>query len=133
AGEDSMFYDVYALKKGGQLLFHKNINDNEISSLDSDLISGFFAAIFTFASCYTKKTLESIKLEVIKLVFIEHENFIFSALVDVFEPDTEVKKKLRQIATSFIRKYNDELKEWNYDRCQFLDFDNEIAEIIMKG
>jgi len=38
AGEDSMFYDVYALKKGGQLLFHKNINDNEISSLDSDLI-----------------------------------------------------------------------------------------------
>ena len=129
----SMYYEIYILQKSGTCLFHQRLYNLKERQVMTQLVTGFFSAMFAFTSEFVDKKLEIMEIEYLRLVFEEFNDYIFVAFVDEYESLIQVKEILKTIAETFFDIYLGVLKTWNSNLEIFKGFDKEIERILIKN
>lgn len=118
-------------KESGVCIFEQTFE--EIQIIDSDLISGFFVAMMSFAQETTKQTIEFIQLKQIRIAFRFLYRFIFAVATehDVEYQDTE--QFLQNIQERFETKYKNILQQGFVGEVTiFNNFAQDIEDILGK-
>ncbi len=119
-----MINEIIITNLGGVILYYKNFKED---ILDSDLISGFFAAIQQFAD-HISTSLEEIKLGSKIYTFLATDKIYLAIQTDITQ--YKVKKAILQnLKTQFEDKFREELNRPLVDTDNFRNF-NEVIDIV---
>ncbi len=121
---------LFILKKTGICLYSRKFT-NEFDSLEVNLITPFFSAIFSFSeNILSKKTPEILEMSGLRFVFKVQEDLIFSILSDSSASLLFVTSRLSRIMDEFYDKYPDLSKLKDYQELEDPDFDEIVGSII---
>ena len=121
---------IFILKKSGVCIYSRRFT-NEFESLEVNLITPFFSAIFSFSeNVISKKTPEILEMSGLRFVFRVQENLIFSILSDSSASLLFVTSRLSRIMAEFYEKYPDPSTIKDYQEIENPDFDNIVDALI---
>lgn len=121
---------LFILKKTGICLYSRKFT-NEFDSLEVNLITPFFSAIFSFSeNILSKKTPEILEMSGLRFIFRVQEDLIFSILSDSSSSLLFVTSRLSRIMDEFYDKYPDPSKLKDYQELENPDFDDIVDSII---
>lgn len=121
---------VFILKKTGVCLYSRRFTD-EFESLEVNLITPFFSAIFSFSeNVISKKTPEILEMSGLRFVFKVQEDLIFSILSDSSASLLFVTSRLSRIMDEFYDKYPDLSTIKDYQELEDIEFDNTVDTLI---
>jgi len=133
-------YFLYIIDSSGICLFSYNFK-KDVEMFQNELFSGFITAISLFSSELNEKLgyteqhgrLPSIPLSIILEIMISYINPLVGVLVvEKKDIDQDMKDFLNAFLSSFIKKYEDNLKMWDGELTIFGSFKDEIEKIFKK-
>ncbi len=121
---------VFILKKTGVCIYSRRFT-NEFDSLEVNLVTPFFSAIFSFSeNVISKKTPEILEMSGLRFVFRVRDDLIFSILSDSSASILFVTSRLSRIMDEFNDKYPDSSKIKDYQELEDIEFDNIVDALI---
>ncbi len=121
---------LFILKKTGISIYSRKFT-NEFDSLEINLITPFFSAIFSFSeNILSKKTPEILEMSGLRFIFRVQEGLIFSILSDSSASLLFVTNRLSRIMDEFYDIYPDTNEIKDYQQLENPDFDNLVDSII---
>jgi len=121
---------VFILKKTGVCIYSRRFT-NEFESLEVNLITPFFSAIFSFSeNVISRKTPEILEMSGLRFVFRVQEDFIFSILSDSSASLLFVTSRLSRIMDEFFDKYPDTSIIKDYQELENPEFDNIVDTLV---
>ncbi|MFX0167016.1 MAG: hypothetical protein ACFFAG_13295 [Promethearchaeota archaeon] len=112
--EKKKIHSLFILKETGTCIYSRNFT-NKFEKVDLDLVSGFFAAFFSFAEEVTSEKIENLEMVNVRLLFISSkdvledpkENLIFCLMADIDENKVFLRNSLFMIMSHFYNVYED--------------------------
>ena len=121
---------IFILKKTGVCIYSRRFT-NEFDSLEVNLITPFFSAIFSFSeNVISRKTPEILEMSGLRFVFRVRDDLIFSILSDSSASLLFVTSRLSRIMDEFNDKYPDSSKIKDYQELEDIEFDNTVDALI---
>jgi len=118
-------------KESGILIFEQVFE--EIQIIDSDLISGFFVAMMSFAQETTNQEIEFIQLKQIRISFKLLYRFIFAIATEHDVEYEETEEFLKKIHERFESKYKNVLQQGFVGETSiFNNFAQDIEDVLGK-
>jgi hypothetical protein len=122
---------LFILKKTGTCIYSRRFT-NEFESLEVNLITPFFSAIFSFSeNVISKKTPEILEMSGLRFIFRIQEGLIFSLLADSSTSLLFVTSRLSRIMEDFFEKYPDTSKIKDYEELENPDFDYVVDALVV--
>jgi len=118
----------------GIMLFH--ILEENIKSIDKNLIGGFLSAFMNTLKVSSEADIEALKFKDSLLIFhysnISTCELIFLSRVNSKEKEKNIRKELNNISKKFIELYENHLKNWCGNINIFKDFHTHLNEYFIK-
>ncbi|MFX1387489.1 MAG: hypothetical protein ACFE9M_09755 [Promethearchaeota archaeon] len=114
----------------GILCYSKTfINDDKI---DDDFVSGFLTAILDIGQKIGGGEIRSLNFRNFNIMYsYDDEKYcIFILVADIHDPEEELREKLELMKREFIKRYHNDLINWNSDIAKFEGFDDFIENNI---
>jgi hypothetical protein len=133
-------HSFFIFRDTGTCVYTRNFTD-KFENLDTDLVTNFFAALFSFAEEITSEKMEILEMINIKLMFISSkdflekgtkENFIFVLMADIEENKVFLKNCLIMIMSQFYNVYENILNLKNYSIVESEELDS-IVDLVVSG
>ena len=94
-------HSLFIFHVGGACLYSRKFTE-KFKDIDSDLITPFFSAIFSFSESVVSRKLEALELGDLRFVFKTKENFIFVILSESTENLLFINSSLDKIIKAFF-------------------------------
>ncbi|TFG26057.1 MAG: hypothetical protein EU532_10830 [Promethearchaeota archaeon] len=124
-------HSLYILKSSGIPLYVRYFTE-DFQKIDTNLLTPFFSAIFTFSESLVSRKLEELEMSGLRFTIKEENEFIFVLLSDQSVSTLFTSTRLIGIADAFFREYYqlDKLRE--FTQIENPKFD-KIIDSIIKG
>lgn len=125
-----MISKVMIILSNGILCYSKTfINDDKI---DDDFVSGFLTAILDIGQKIGGGEIRSLNFRNFNIMYsYDDEKYcIFILVADIHDPEEELREKLELMKREFIKRYHNDLINWNSDIAKFEGFDDFIENNI---
>ncbi|MBD3256397.1 MAG: hypothetical protein GF383_14970 [Candidatus Lokiarchaeota archaeon] len=116
--------DIWIIKKEGLVLF-SIVNETKIAK---ELIGSMISALDCYADEFIKGNLTSIDMLTTRF-FIKRFNDIL-LIATSSKKERKVNEALDKIGSRFLSLYSDTLNNWNHDTNEFIEFKEEIQDIL---
>ena len=124
-----MIYEIYILYKENKMpLAHYYIKQLPIDN--TQLVSGFLAALTNFASEIGERVIESLTFKTLKFVYGYFKEIFIVFIVDKPDEDLIIKDKIRSVGEAFLLKYGNILDDWDGNSDVFNEFDSIVRSVI---
>ncbi|MFX0021173.1 MAG: hypothetical protein ACFE9S_02535 [Candidatus Hermodarchaeota archaeon] len=125
-----MISKVLIILSGGILCYSKTFFGHD--KIDDDFVSGFLTAIHNISQQIGGGEIRSLNFRNFNIIYSydERKYCIFILLADINDPEEEIREKLELMMIEFIRRYENELINWNSDVAKFESFDEFVEENI---
>ncbi|MHA2126040.1 MAG: hypothetical protein ACW99E_12105, partial [Promethearchaeota archaeon] len=102
------------------------------SKIDDDLFGGFLTAISNIGEEIGGGEIRSLNFRNFNFVYLFDDEKIcmFTIIADIEDFEEEIREKLELLKTEFIKRFHDELVNWNGDTQKFEVFDNFVEKHI---
>ena len=124
-----ILHNVWILLKSGICIFHKEYRSIHV---DENLVSGFLSAAVSFVSKLGEDRVESITMGKKKFVCVASNDLIFSICIDKEDEDQDAFEKLWEIKIIFLRKYLEEVKNWNGEVSVYRGFEEDLDKLLFE-
>ncbi|MHA1912959.1 MAG: hypothetical protein ACW986_04655 [Promethearchaeota archaeon] len=133
-------HSFFIFRDTGTCVYTRNFTDT-FENLNIDLVTNFFAALFSFAEEITSEKMEILEMVNVKLLFVSSkdflekgtkENFIFVIMADIAENRVYLKNCLFMIMSQFYNVYDDivDVKDISIVKNKELD---SIIDLVVSG
>jgi hypothetical protein len=125
-----MISKVLIILSNGILCYSKTFFGHK--NVDDDFVSGFLTAILDISQKIGGGKIKSLNFRNFNVIYSydDQKYCIFIILADINDPEEEIRKKLELMKNRFIKRYQDELKNWDSDIAKFETFDEFVEENI---
>ena len=123
-----MISKILIIMTNGVLCYGKTfVGDIDI---DYDLISGFLTAISSIAKVIGGGEIRSLNFRNFNFIYTrDDENLcMFIIVTDIDDPEEEARDKLELLKTEFIKRFHDDLKNWDCETGKFEVFDEFVEK-----
>ena len=124
-------HSLFVLKNSGIPLYVRHFTEAFIK-IDTNLLTPFFSAIFTFSESLVSRKLEELEMSGLRFTIRENNNFIFVLLSDQAVSILFTSTRLISIADAFFREYYQLDKLRVFTQIKNPEFD-KIIDSIIKG
>jgi len=124
-------HSLFVLKNSGIPLYVRHFTETFIK-IDTNLLTPFFSAIFTFSESLVSRKLEELEMSGLRFTIRENNNFIFVLLSDQSVSILFTSTRLISIADAFFREYYQLDKLRAFTQINNPEFD-KIIDSIIKG
>ena len=132
-------HSVFILKDSGICIYSRNLT-SKFEKVDIDLVTNFFAALFSFAEEVTSEKMEMLEMANVNLLFISSkdfleapkENLIFCLLADIDENKVFLRNNLIMVMTQFYNIYEDLMPAKGKGTTQ-MGWDNKNVYPVIKS
>lgn len=122
-------HSLFILNKAGVCLYSRNIT-KDFESIEPNLITPFFSAIFSFSeSVISKETPEILEMGGFRFAFKVEEGYIFAILADTSASLLFIESRLETIVQEF-KAFLEHNEVESYEVIQNSEFDAKIDSII---
>lgn len=122
-------HSLFILNKAGACLYSRNIT-SDFESIEPNLITPFFSAIFSFSeSVISKQTPEILEMGGFRIAFKVEGDFIYAILADSSASLLFIESRLSTIVHEF-KKFLEKNKVESYEVIVNSEFDEKIDSII---
>lgn len=112
--ESKKVHSLFILRDMGTCIYSRNFTD-KYKDADIDLVTNFFAALFSFAEEVTAERMENLEMVNVRLLFRsskdfmkdQEENLIFCLMADIDENSIFLRNSLFMIIMQFYNMYED--------------------------
>jgi len=125
-----MISKILIIKLSGVLCYSKSfIGDDKI---DNDFISGFFTAILDISQKIGGGEIRSLNFRNFNIIYSydDEKLCIFILLADINDPEEEIREKLDILKKEFIKRYRNNIINWDSDIGKFEAFDEFVENHI---
>ncbi|MFX1287844.1 MAG: hypothetical protein ACFFFY_04700 [Promethearchaeota archaeon] len=124
-----MISKVLIIKSSGILCYSKSFYSPD--NIDDDIVSGFLKSIFDISQKIGGGEIRLLKFRNFSIIYsYDDEKYcIFLLITDIDDPEEEIGK-LELLKTEFIKRYHDELKNWDSDTGKFENFNGFVENHI---
>ena len=122
-----MIKKILIIKSNGVLCYSKSFMSAE--TIDEDFVSGFFTAISDIAKEIGGGEIKSLNFRNFNIFysFNYEKSCIFIIIADVDDLEEEIRYKVELLKMEFMKRYRDDVENWDYNIGKFESFD-EFAE-----
>ena len=124
-------HSLFVLKSSGIPLYVRHFTE-AFKKIDTNLLTPFFSAIFTFSESLVSRKLEELEMSGLRFTIRENNNFIFVLLSDQAVSILFTSTRLISIADAFFREYYQLDKLRSFTQIKNPEFD-KIIDSIIKG
>lgn len=132
-----MIEEFWIIQSTGICLFHKSIRSNTVSLKmkpinDTSLFSGLFSAILTMYSELSSSQIQKLEGDEGKFLFFTKHDLIYIVKAGLNASDKKIKKKIEIIQNLFIKKFENELINFDGEISNFSVFEDDLNTIFNK-
>ncbi|MFX1324297.1 MAG: hypothetical protein ACFE8N_05025 [Promethearchaeota archaeon] len=118
--------DIWILDKAGVVLFNRVFKE----SVSPQLFGAMMSALNSFAEHLTNEGLTNFELENKRFTITKRNNLIFVANSSKQFNQKKVNKELGKISKNFIKRYSEDLKNYQGEIGSFTDFKRYIEDSL---
>lgn len=118
--------DIWILDKAGVVLFNRVFKE----SVSPQLFGAMMSALNSFAEHLTNEGLTNFELENKRFTITKRNNLIFVANSSKQFNQKKVNKELGKISKKFIKRYSEDLKNYQGEIGSFSDFKRYIEDSL---
>ncbi|MFW9785918.1 MAG: hypothetical protein ACFFFB_26775 [Candidatus Heimdallarchaeota archaeon] len=118
--------DIWILDKAGVVLFNRVFKE----SVSPQLFGAMMSALNSFAEHLTNEGLTNFELENKRFTITKRNNLIFVANSSKQFNQKKVNKEIGKISKKFIKRYSEELKNYQGEIGSFTDFKRYIEDSL---
>ncbi|MFX0000643.1 MAG: hypothetical protein ACFE9Q_12070 [Candidatus Hodarchaeota archaeon] len=124
-----MIFKVLIIKSNGILCYSKSFFGPD--DVDEDVVSGFFTSILDISKKLGGGEIRSLNFKNLNIIYsYDDEKYcIFLIITDIDDSEEEIGK-LELLKSEFIKRYHDDLKNWDADIGKFESFDGFVENHI---
>jgi hypothetical protein len=116
--EKKKIHSLFILRDFGTCIYSRNFT-GKFDNIDKDLVTNFFAALFSFVEEVTLERMENLEMVNVRLIFRsskdflenQEENLIFCLMADIDENSIFLRNSLYMIMMQFYNMYEDLLPD----------------------
>ena len=125
-----MISKVLIIKSNGILCYSKTLFGT--NQIDDDFVSGFLTATLDISEKIGGGEIRSLNFRNFNIIYSydDEKRCIFILLADINDPEEELRDKLELLKMEFIKRYHDDLINWDSDIGKFENFDEFVEEHI---
>ncbi|MHA1710818.1 MAG: hypothetical protein ACTSUS_01935 [Candidatus Freyarchaeota archaeon] len=123
-----MIREFYVFQRSGSPVFHRSYGGGEV---DEALLSGFLAAVFSFAKEIGHGGIQTMAMEDTVFVYKISGDLIFAVAVDVGDDEEVARGFLAQVAEEFFREFEGEIGGEHVKPLPS-DFFNSVLDSLVK-
>ncbi|MFX1594034.1 MAG: hypothetical protein ACFFCL_15195 [Promethearchaeota archaeon] len=125
-----MISKVMIILSNGILCYSKTLIGND--KIDDDFVSGFLTAILDIAQKIGGGEIRSLNFRNFNIMYsYDYDKYcIFILVADIHDPEEELRDKLGLMKKEFIKRYRNDLINWDSDIAKFEGFDDFIENNI---
>ena len=128
-----MIEEFWIVDKSGICFFHRSIdNNNEIGDDYEQLLGGVFTGLITFSNQLTTTNLQKIETKDNKILFFIEGRLIFVIKAELNSSDKKIREKIKILEDHFIKRFKDEINNFNGEISSFKKFEDELDKIFKK-
>ncbi len=120
-----MIHNVWILNRHGICLLDRNYSRIEV---DKNLFGGFVTAIESFSEKLTSRSIDSIVMGDLKILYIIGEKIVVAITIDVEDDEKEIRRKVDELQAAFLKMFEKNLDSTEVDI--FKDFEKIIDKIM---
>lgn len=118
--------DIWILDKAGVVLFNRVFKE----SVSPQLFGAMMSALNSFAEHLTNEGLTNFELENKRFTITKRNNLIFVANSSKQFNQKKVNKEIGKISKKFIKRYSEDLKNYQGEIGSFTDFKRYIEDSL---
>ncbi|MFX1321005.1 MAG: hypothetical protein ACFFAQ_05095 [Promethearchaeota archaeon] len=125
-----MISKVLIILSKGILCYSYNLLGHAM--IDEDFISGFLSAILDISHKIGGGEIRALNFKNfnINYSYDDEKYCIFIIIADIYDPEEEIRENLKILKEEFIKRYYDDLKNWDSDVSKFEAFDEFVENHI---
>lgn len=123
-----MIHNLWISRYTGECLLHRKYGSIE---QDENLITSFLSAIEIFAQ-NVDSGCDFLQTKSYKFVYTTSQNTVTVACVDKDDDEKLIKKELEHIQKEFVKRFQQNLENWNGDVSQFRDISDYVDHRLKK-
>ena len=128
-----MIEEFWIVDKSGICFFHRSIDkNNEIGDDYEQLLGGVFTGLLTFSNQLTTANLQKIETKDNKILFFIEGGLIFVIKADLKASDKKIKEKIKILEDRFIKRFKNEISNFNGEISSFKIFEDDLDKIFKK-
>jgi hypothetical protein len=125
-----MISKVLIIRAGGILCYSKTLFGHE--QVDDDFVSGFLTTFLDIAQKIGGGEIKSLNFKNFNIIYSydDEKLCIFIIIADINDLEHELMDNLELLKTEFIKRYRDDLINWDSDIAKFEEFDEFVERYI---
>lgn len=125
-----MISKVLIIRAGGILCYSKTLIGHD--QVDDDFVSGFLTTLLDIAQKIGGGEIKSLNFRNFNIIYsYDDEKFcIFVIMADINDLEYELRENLELLKSEFIKRYRDDLINWDSDIAKFDEFDEFVENRI---
>ena len=125
-----MISKVLVIRANGILCYSKTLYGHE--QIDDDFVSGFLTTFLDIAQKIGGGEIKSLNFRNFNIIYSydDEKLCVFIIISDINDLEYELRENIELLKTEFMKRYRDDIVNWDSDIAKFEEFDNFVEKRI---